>query len=124
MASTRRMPIKRIGIIAGAAALLMSLTPGQAFASSNINIPSNVPCGPSDYLQIWFHDDSGSHDQCWANAGVFYPWTGKTIWLDKISTGNNDVVIHDDNGTDVYISRWNIVTYPNRPIATTHLTIL
>ncbi|MEV5754908.1 beta/gamma crystallin domain-containing protein [Actinoallomurus sp. NPDC052308] len=118
MVSVSRKSIKRAGIIAGAAALFMSLIPGQAFAISQ------VPCNSSDYLQIWFHDGSGSATACYANAGLTYIWGNNTVWIDKVSTGNNNVVIHDDNGTDVYISRNNIVTYPNRPVATTHLNIL
>lgn len=66
MPSVSRKPINRVGIIAGAAALFMSLITGQAFAISQ------VACGPSDYLQVWFHDGGGSYTQCYANAGTTY----------------------------------------------------
>ncbi|MCO5999247.1 beta/gamma crystallin domain-containing protein [Actinoallomurus rhizosphaericola] len=120
MLSVSRKPIKRAGIIAGAAALFMSLISGPAFAINGVD------CVSSDFLQIWYHDGEHTYTSlCFANAGTIFPWGHNTIrWIDKVSTGNNDVIIHDDNGTEVYISRWNIVTYPNRPMATNHLTIL
>ncbi|MCO5999989.1 beta/gamma crystallin domain-containing protein [Actinoallomurus rhizosphaericola] len=118
MFSFIRKPIKRASITVGAAALVLSFIPGQAFATDVVS------CGRTDYLQLWYHDGSGYSDtMCFANAGTIYPWQGQARWIDKVSTGNNDVVIHDDNGTDVYISRNNIVTYPNRPMSTRHVTI-
>lgn len=117
MFSVSKKSIKRAGITAGAAALFLSLIPGQAFAIDRVN------CGPSDYFQIWWHFETESGTMCFANSGTIYPRGNNTIWIDKVSTGNNDVIIHDQNGTDVYISRRNIVTYPNRPIATIRVTI-
>ncbi|MCO5995025.1 beta/gamma crystallin domain-containing protein [Actinoallomurus rhizosphaericola] len=117
MFAVGRKSIKRVGIIAGATALVMSLIPGQAFAIDRVD------CTGSDFLQIWWHDGIGSYTTCYANAGTT-TMADAYVWIDKVSTGNNDVSLHDVNGTDVYISRWNIVTYPNRPKGVDRMTIL
>ncbi len=48
---------------------------------------------------------------------------GGGAWVDKISTGNNDIQMNDANGDTIRISRWNIVTYPNRPPNITSIQI-
>ncbi|MEU7106376.1 beta/gamma crystallin domain-containing protein, partial [Streptomyces sp. NPDC046215] len=35
--------------------------------------------------------------------------------VDKISTGNNDLIYYDANGDSVKIERWHEITFPNRP---------
>ncbi|WP_405459865.1 oxidoreductase [Streptomyces sp. NBC_00101] len=81
---------------------------------------NQTSCSTSDLLHIWGHysrpqiyGPSGPFEFCAANAGTM--GLGSGAWVDKISTGNNDIQMNDANGATVRISRWNIVTYPNQP---------
>ncbi|MEV7045661.1 beta/gamma crystallin domain-containing protein [Amycolatopsis sp. NPDC051061] len=95
--------------LTAAAVALCSLfvTAGTASAATK------VPCTGSDLLEIWWHSHSGdaSAHECFANSGT----VTVRAWVDKISTGNNDITYFDFNGSVVSISRWNIVTFPNNP---------
>lgn len=89
---------------------------------------SQTPCTTGDLLHIWGHysrpliaGPSGPFEYCAANAGTM--GLGAGAWVDKISTGNNDIQMNDANGTAIKISRWNIVTYPNRPPNITSIQI-
>lgn len=97
-------------------------------AGLSVAIPTNAasamnqtPCTTDDLLHIWGHysrpqiaGPSGPFKFCAANAGTME--LGAGAWVDKISTGNNDIQMNDANGAVIRISRWNIVTYPNRPL--------
>lgn len=89
---------------------------GPAGVSSAMD---NVTCDPdAGFLKIAYHEFSaprGSTVKCYANAGKIDFESFKTIWVDEVSTGNNDVHLHDANGDVVGIKRWNSVKYPNRP---------
>ncbi|MEU8737397.1 beta/gamma crystallin domain-containing protein [Streptomyces halstedii] len=89
---------------------------------------SQTPCNTGDLLHIWGHytrplivGPSGPFEFCAANAGTM--GLGPGAWVDKISTGNNDIQMNDANGATVRISRWNIVTYPNQPPNITSIQI-
>jgi hypothetical protein len=46
------------------------------------------------------------------------------LWVDKISTGKNDIEYLDYNGAKVRIKRWTIRNFPNRPPHVDSITIL
>ncbi|MDQ0789926.1 beta/gamma crystallin domain-containing protein [Streptomyces sp. B3I8] len=104
----------RLALPVAAAAVLAAVVPtGSAHAISG------VPCGPSDYLQVWDHHiDPIFHapvvgQWCFANKGRAD--FGSGIWVDKISTGNNAVRYYDVNGTVVSYPKNFIITFPNNP---------
>lgn len=75
----------------GLAMVVPAETASAATASPDI---SAVPCGPSDYLQVWWHnggDSPRSRETCYANAGLETFGCGLGCWLDALSTGNNVV---------------------------------
>ncbi|WP_316528162.1 beta/gamma crystallin domain-containing protein [Kitasatospora brasiliensis] len=45
-------------------------------------------------------------------------------WVDRISTGNNDLIYYDVNGDSVKIPRWTDITDPNRPSQVKDIEIL
>lgn len=64
------------------------------------------------FLKIWSHFDGRQSVDCYANGGKadFGGW-----WVDRISTGNNDLIYYDANGDSMKIERWHDITFPNRP---------
>ncbi|GAA0365814.1 hypothetical protein NE235_02335 [Actinoallomurus spadix] len=109
MFSVSRKLIKRAGITAGAAALFLSLIPGQAFAINQ------VPCDSDDFVHVWWHTTMDVGETCFANAGAMDIDGGYAVWVDKVSTGNNGVKFNDENGEVVNIPKYTTITYPNRP---------
>ncbi|MFZ4185263.1 beta/gamma crystallin domain-containing protein [Streptomyces pseudogriseolus] len=105
-------------------------------AGFSIAIPTNsaqainqTSCNSGDYLHVWGHysgrplivGPNGPFEYCFANAGTTY--LGEYAWIDQVSTGNNDIQMNDANGSTVKISRWHVVTYPNRPPHITSIQI-
>ncbi|MFJ3889901.1 beta/gamma crystallin domain-containing protein [Streptomyces sp. H23] len=81
---------------------------------------NQTDCTSNEFLYVKGHYDlpiivGGKEDfrYCFANAGTVS--LGEGAWVDVVSTGNNDIQMHDANGTTVKINRWSIVNYPNRP---------
>jgi hypothetical protein len=94
--------------LAAAAAFTMVVPTGTAYAINEVSCAEQ-----GDFLRIQSHHSTGLRSEdCYANAGRtdFGGW-----WIDKISTGNNDVRLHDANGSVVNIPRHKVVSYPNRP---------
>ncbi|MGN9780616.1 beta/gamma crystallin domain-containing protein [Nonomuraea sp. ZG12] len=58
--------------------------------------------------------------RCYANKGTM----SVRLWVDQISTGNNDIKYLDYNGAKVRIKRWTIMKFPNRPPHVDSITIL
>ncbi|MFE4517022.1 beta/gamma crystallin domain-containing protein [Kitasatospora sp. NPDC056783] len=102
---------------AAAAAFTVAVPSGNAFAIDH------VPCdgNRNDFLKIWSHLDGRDSVDCYANGGrtSFGNW-----WVDRISTGNNDLVYYDANGDSVKVPRWTDITYPNRPPLVKDIEIL
>ncbi|MFD5394336.1 beta/gamma crystallin domain-containing protein [Streptomyces sp. NPDC127097] len=101
---------------AAAAAFTVTVPTGNAFAIDK------VPCrGGENFLKIWSHSGGRQSVDCYANAGKisFGGW-----WVDKISTGNNDLIYYDENGDSVKIERWHEITFPNRPPKVSDIEIL
>ncbi|WP_254125444.1 beta/gamma crystallin domain-containing protein [Amycolatopsis sp. CA-230715] len=92
---------------ATAAAFTMVVPTGTSFAIDHISCKDG-----ENFLKIWSHLGGGDSVDCYANKGRigFGGW-----WIDKIYTGNNDLVYYDSNGASVRVDRWTTITYPNRP---------
>ncbi|MFD5465948.1 beta/gamma crystallin domain-containing protein [Kitasatospora sp. NPDC127059] len=109
--------------------IVSSLTAALAAAAAfTVAVPSNayaidhVECrGGENFLKIWSHSDGRNSVDCYANAGrmSFGSW-----WVDRISTGNNDLIYYDANGDSVKIPRWTDISYPNRPPKVKDIEIL
>ncbi|MFJ2910983.1 beta/gamma crystallin domain-containing protein [Streptomyces sp. NPDC087228] len=101
---------------AAAAAFTMTMPTSNAFAIDH------VPCrGGENFLKIWSHSDGRESVDCYANRGKtsFGGW-----WIDKISTGNNDLIYYDANGDSVKIERWHEISFPKRPPKVNAIEIL
>ncbi|MEV5986118.1 beta/gamma crystallin domain-containing protein [Streptomyces sp. NPDC052051] len=101
---------------AAAVTITMVMPTGNAFAIDHI------PCRAGEnYLKIWSHSGGRDSVDCYANRGrtSFGNW-----WVDKISTGNNDLIYYDANGDSVKIERWHEITFPNRPPKVKDIEIL
>ncbi|MEV7561056.1 beta/gamma crystallin domain-containing protein [Streptomyces sp. NPDC048331] len=99
-----------------ATAALTLAVPGNAFAIDHVECR-----GGENFLKIWSHSDGRQSVDCYANKGRtgFGGW-----WVDKISTGNNDLIYYDANGDSVRINRWTEITFPNRPPKVDSIEIL
>ncbi|MEU3567867.1 beta/gamma crystallin domain-containing protein [Kitasatospora sp. NPDC036755] len=109
MISTTKRAVRSLAVaLAAAATFTVGLPNSGAFAIDH------VPCdgGRNDFLKIWSHLDGRDSVDCYANGGRtdFGGW-----WVDRISTGNNDLTYDDVNGDSVRIERWTDITFPNRP---------
>jgi Beta/Gamma crystallin len=102
---------------AAAAALTMTVPTGNAFAIDHVTCEG----GRNDFLKIWSHGGGGDRVDCYANRGKT---NFGARWVDKISTGNNDVIYYDANGDSVRVDRWHVISFPNRPPKVTAIRIL
>ncbi|MEV5594988.1 beta/gamma crystallin domain-containing protein [Streptomyces sp. NPDC052496] len=112
---------KRVGrsvavAFAAAAAFTMTMPTGSAYAIDKVECR-----GGENFLKIWSHSGGRQSVDCYANRGRtnFGGW-----WVDKISTGNNDLIYYDANGDSVRINRWTEITFPNRPPKVNSIEIL
>ncbi|WP_030382805.1 MULTISPECIES: beta/gamma crystallin domain-containing protein [unclassified Streptomyces] len=114
----------RLALPIAAAAVMTAVIPaGTAHAIDRVN------CGPSDYLKVDVHFEgvSGWVDTtyCFANRGVYdFTWDNRSVWVDKIDTGNNRVKYYDHNGAVVTYSKNFIITFPNNPPLVDRIEIL
>lgn len=86
--------------VAGLATLAI---PGSASAAATKPAIDTVPCNNSEYLQVWWHPESGtpkSNETCLANGGTYTFPTAPNgpDWLDAFSTGNNTVQYETTDG--------------------------
>ncbi|QHC29659.1 MULTISPECIES: beta/gamma crystallin domain-containing protein [unclassified Streptomyces] len=102
--------------LAAAAALVVSGPSGSAFAIDHVECR-----GGENFLKIWSHSGGSQSVDCYANRGRtnFGGW-----WVDRISTGNNDLIYYDANGDSVRIGRWHDISFPNRPPKVNSIEIL
>ncbi|MEV4433026.1 beta/gamma crystallin domain-containing protein [Streptomyces sp. NPDC049555] len=102
--------------LATAAAFTVTMPTGNAYAIDHVECR-----GGEDFLKIWSHNGGRQSVDCYANRGRtnFGGW-----WVDKISTGNNDLIYYDANGDSVKIERWHVITFPNRPPKVNSIEIL
>jgi hypothetical protein len=102
--------------LAAAGLLTVGVPSGNAFAIDHVQC-----VGGENFLKIWSHLNGRESVDCYANAGRtdFGGW-----WVDRISTGNNDLIYYDANGDSVRIDRWHDITFPNRPPKVVSIQIL
>ncbi|MER7027209.1 MULTISPECIES: beta/gamma crystallin domain-containing protein [Streptomyces] len=103
-------------VFAAAAAFTLVGPTGSAYAIDH------VTCDPdAQFLKIWSHNNGKDSVDCYANGGKtnFGGW-----WVDKISTGNNDLKYYDANGDVLKIGRGKVMTFPNNPPKVTAIEIL
>ncbi|MEV0323100.1 beta/gamma crystallin domain-containing protein [Streptomyces sp. NPDC050658] len=102
--------------LAATAAVTMAMPTGNAFAIDHVECR-----GGESFLKIWSHSGGRTSVDCYANKGrtSFGNW-----WVDRISTGNNDLIYFDENGDSVRINRWTDITFPNRPPRVKDIEIL
>lgn len=115
---SRTMRVARSVAVAAAATVgvTMAMPTGNAFAIDHVECR-----GGENFLKIWSHIDGRSSVDCYANKGRtnFGNW-----WVDRISTGNNDLIYYDANGDSVRINRWTDITFPSRPPLVKDIEIL
>lgn len=102
--------------LTAAAAFTVVMPGGAAFAIDHVQC-----VGGENFLKIWSHLNGRESVDCYANSGKtdFGGW-----WVDRISTGNNDLIYYDANGDSVKIERWHDITFPNRPPKVVAIQIL
>lgn len=106
--------------VATLAAVGLALIVPAATAQASVARPgiSEVPCGPSDYLQVWWDLGGSSHhyEACYANAGgpSCFP-NYEDPRLADITTGNNRVQFDSQNssvmGPNPPLDRWTNTVY-------------
>ncbi|MFI2608711.1 beta/gamma crystallin domain-containing protein [Kitasatospora sp. NPDC018619] len=116
ISKTKKLVTSATAALAAAAALTVAVPSGNAFAIDHVECR-----GGENFLKIWSHNGNRQSVDCYANAGrtSFGNW-----WVDRISTGNNDLIYYDANGDSVRIPRWTDITYPNRPPLVKDIEIL
>ncbi|WP_243793042.1 beta/gamma crystallin domain-containing protein [Saccharopolyspora gloriosae] len=93
LSKTKKGASTAVAALAAAAAFSMVGPAGTAFAIDK------VECTPGEnFLKIWSHSPTlppQDSVDCYANGGKteFGGW-----WVDRISTGNNAVILYDNNG--------------------------
>ncbi|MFF1798702.1 beta/gamma crystallin domain-containing protein [Kitasatospora sp. NPDC058263] len=115
ISKTRKFVSAAVATFAAAAALTVAV-PSSAYAIDHVECR-----GGENFLKIWSHLDGRQSVDCYANGGRtdFGSW-----WVDRISTGNNDLIYYDANGDSVRINRWTDITFPNRPPLVKSIEIL
>ncbi|MEU0811830.1 beta/gamma crystallin domain-containing protein [Streptomyces sp. NPDC005970] len=116
ISKTKRAVCSIAVVLAAAAASTVTVSSGTAFAIDHVQC-----VGGENFLKIWSHLDGRESVDCYANAGRtdFGGW-----WVDRIYTGNNDLIYYDVNGDSVKIERWHDITFPNRPPRVVSIQIL
>jgi hypothetical protein len=99
-----------------AALTTIAVTASITIGATGASAISDVPCGPSDYLVVSFHNGSAGYGQeCLANPGTSsYP---NGTWVTRISTGNNRVQWYGDGSwqPSTPIPKNTVYTWPNHP---------
>ncbi|MFJ4902752.1 beta/gamma crystallin domain-containing protein [Streptomyces sp. NPDC088727] len=117
MISKTKRVARSLGVaIAATAAVTMVMPTSNAFAIDHVECR-----GGEHFLKVWSHLDGRTSVDCYANKGRtgFGSW-----WVDRISTGNNDLIYYDANGDSVRINRWTDITFPNNPPRVKDIEIL
>ncbi|MCX5384440.1 beta/gamma crystallin domain-containing protein [Streptomyces sp. NBC_00083] len=116
ISKTKRIVRSATVAVAAAAAFTVVMPTGNAFAIDHVECR-----GGENFLKIWSHSGGRQSVDCYANKGRtdFGGW-----WVDRISTGNNDLIYFDANGDSVRIDRWHDITFPNRPPKVKSIEIL
>ncbi len=85
MISKTKKAARTVGVaFVAAAARTLAVPTGNAFAIDRVTCR-----GGENSLKIWSHNGGSQSVDCYANAGRT---TFGGCWVDKISTGNNDLI--------------------------------
>ncbi|MFD9794137.1 beta/gamma crystallin domain-containing protein [Streptomyces sp. NPDC059070] len=116
ISKTKRIARSVVLAMAATTAVTVAMPTGNAFAIDHVECR-----GGENFLKIYSHLNGRSSVDCYANKGrvSFGSW-----WVDRISTGNNDLVYYDVNGDSVRINRWTDISFPNRPPKVKDIEIL
>lgn len=116
LSKTKRVARSATVALAAAAAFTVVMPTSNAFAINEVECR-----GGENFLKIWSHNNGRTSVNCYANKGrmSFGNW-----WVDRISTGNNDLIYYDANGDSVRINRWTDITFPSRPPKVKDIEIL
>ncbi|MEU5864393.1 beta/gamma crystallin domain-containing protein [Nonomuraea sp. NPDC047529] len=117
MISKSKKNVRSVAVaLAAAAAFTATIPISPAFAIDHVECR-----GGENFLKIWSHLNGRDSVDCYANHGRtdFGGW-----WVDRISTGNNDLIYYDANGDSVKIERWHDISFPNRPPKVSSIEIL
>jgi hypothetical protein len=106
-----RKIVKRVVL----SALTTTAVAASVIGATGASAISPVPCGPSDYLVVTYHDSAGYGEMCLANSGSIS--LGSDAWITRISTGNNLVQWHGDGSwqPSTPIGKNTVYTWPNNP---------
>ncbi|WP_394939686.1 beta/gamma crystallin domain-containing protein [Psychromicrobium sp. YIM B11713] len=108
---------KTLIVSAVGAAVLVTLPVGTSTANA-----SEVNCTDGNFVHLYWHAVGGlsSGTACYAGAG-----TNKvnSVWVDRITTGNNSITYHSTNGANVNLPKYYDISYPNNPPKVDSLTI-
>ncbi|MDH6695728.1 beta/gamma crystallin domain-containing protein [Streptomyces griseoviridis] len=116
ISKSKRAVCSMVAAFAAAATLTVGVPSGSAYAIDHVQC-----VGGENFLKIYSHLNGRNSVDCYANAGKtnFGGW-----WVDRIVTGNNDLIYYDANGDSVRINRWHDITFPNHPPKVASIQIL
>ncbi|SCE52383.1 Beta/Gamma crystallin [Streptomyces sp. SolWspMP-5a-2] len=101
MTRMRTMASSAVAVVAAAAVLAVAVPASNAYAINKVTCRAG-----EHFLKVEGHDElGGSFTDCFANAGKYNYYS---VWVKKITTGNNDVVFYDVNGSTVSIKRGTV----------------
>ncbi|MER7969729.1 beta/gamma crystallin domain-containing protein [Streptomyces sp. NPDC096080] len=102
MTRTKTMASSAVAVIAAAAALTVAVPASNAYAINKVTCRAG-----EHFLKVVGHSEIGrSFTDCFANAGKYK--YSPSVWVEKITAGNNDVVFYDVNGSTVSIKRGTV----------------
>lgn len=76
----------------------------------------SVDCTSGDYLRVWYHDEDGAMNDCFANGGE-QDFNYGNFYLDFFWTGNNRVQFKSDGRwqPDEPVGPFVHYNFPNHP---------
>lgn len=104
MSRIKKMVWSSATAIAAAAALTVAVPVGSAYAINEVTCRDGA-----GYLVVEGKNEFGQpFKDCWANAGKTGNHYWPSVWVTRITTGNNDVIYYDVNGAKVSLNRWTV----------------
>lgn len=99
--------------IAAATALSIAVPVGSAYAIDKVRCLDDA----AGYLVVEGHGElgGGTYTECFANAGTHD--YGPSIWVTRITTGGNAVIVYDVNGSKFSLNKWTVY----KPTNATHV---
>jgi hypothetical protein len=109
----------------GVVGAIFLLPTGNAYAIDKVD------CGRADAVHLWLHGTIGAinryYEDCWVNQGVrsYALPNGQDTYLDKVSTGNFSISLHDCNSDQPTLDFGPSTVYerPNHPMCLDKLEV-